>query len=562
MVEVPITRICKYWPACLLAAALVCGPASAKRDEGGTSLNKYVAARLADASNLPDVAAAAYAEAFKLQPNNALVAKKAYVKAIETGNFPLAIDAVKALQLRGKIDAEMPSLIFSEAFVKGDWRAAEIATVELESLGNFSFLSPLLNAWVVTAKGKLPLAELAQAKNDKTAKYYHDEQKILHQLVRGDDHTAMRTIGEVVEANEARMASFRLLVACHFLAKNDPTIALNILKFKRTGPEAILYREIGLGNGNRYARKIDARLGTAFLFQRISTDLALQKAYFLALVLTQNAVRLDVDNDYSQLILGQSYSNSGNTQAEIEAFSKIDQNSPYYLVALSSEISALITDDQFERANQRIAQAIQKNKTAPELRILEGQISQSGGNFSSAVNSFSKAIELARNVETPIAVLANYWLLLGGAQEQAGLWPEGLESLKKANDLRPNSANILNYLGYAQLERRENIADAIKAIKKAHELRSSSPAITDSLGWAYFINGEHTRAVDLLERARSGQPQDPTINEHLGDAYWKVGREYEARYAWKSAKLFAEKDDLKRLSDKIELGFRSDLVSP
>ncbi len=560
--EVPIIRICKYWSACLLVVAFVSAPVSAKRDESGASLNKYVAARLADASNLPDVAAAAYAEALRLQPNNALVAKKTYVKAMETGNFSLAIEAIRALQLRGKLDAEMPSLIFSEAFTKDDWRAAEIATVELESLGNFSFLSPLLNAWVATAKGIVPSRELAEAKKDKTAKYYHDEQKIVHQLAHGDDLAAMRTIGEVVEANEARMASFRLLAARHFLAKNDSNIALNILKFKRTGPEAILHREIGLGNGKRYAHKIDAKVGAAFLFQRISTDLALQKAYFLALVLAQNAVRLDVDNDYSQLILGQSYNNSGNAQAEIEAFSKIDQNSPYYLVALSSEISALIADDQFERASQRIGQAIQKNKTAPELRILEGQISQSTGDFSSAVNSFSKAIELARNAEIPTPVLANYWLLKGGAQEQAGFWPEGLESLKKANDLRPDSANILNYLGYAQLERRENITDAIKAIKRAHELRSSSPAITDSLGWAYFINGEHMRAVDLLERARSGQPQDPTINEHLGDAYWKVGREYEARYAWKSAKLFAENDDLKRLSDKIELGFRSDLVAP
>ena len=120
----------------------------------------------------------------------------------------------------------------------------------------------------------------------------------------------------------------------------------------------------------------------------------------------------------------------------------------------------------------------------------------------------------------------------------------------------------MNYLGYAQLERRENQQAAIAAIKQAHELRSDSPAITDSLGWAYFITGEHDRAVTYLENALEGEPQDPTINEHLGDAYWTVGRLYEARYAWKSAKLFAEGEDLQRLTSKIDLGLRPGLLSP
>ena len=158
--------------------------------------------------------------------------------------------------------------------------------------------------------------------------------------------------------------------------------------------------------------------------------------------------------------------------------------------------------------------------------------------------------------------MANYWLALGGAQEQAGIWPGGLQSLQKANELLPDSPTILNYLGYAQLERRENQQAAVAAIKRAHELRSDSPAITDSLGWAYFITGEHDRAVTYLESALEGQPQDPTINEHLGDAYWTVGRLYEARYAWKSAKLFAEGDDVQRLASKIDLGLRPELVSP
>ena len=30
-------------------------------------------------------------------------------------------------------------------------------------------------------------------------------------------------------------------------------------------------------------------------------------------------------------------------------------------------------------------------------------------------------------------------------------------------------------------------------------------------------------------------PTDPLISDHLGDAYWKVGRLVEARYKWQQA---------------------------
>jgi len=60
----------------------------------------------------------------------------------------------------------------------------------------------------------------------------------------------------------------------------------------------------------------------------------------------------------------------------------------------------------------------------------------------------------------------------------------------------------------------------------------------------------------------AGQPQDPTINEHLGDAYWTVGRKYEARYAWKTAILFADDEDTNRLATKIDLGLTPELISP
>ncbi len=58
-----------------------------------------------------------------------------------------------------------------------------------------------------------------------------------------------------------------------------------------------------------------------------------------------------------------------------------------------------------------------------------------------------------------------------------------------------------------------------------------------------------------LERAVELRPEDPTINDHLGDAYWKVGRTLEALFQWAHARdLKPEPDDLKKIMEKIRTG--------
>ena len=42
-------------------------------------------------------------------------------------------------------------------------------------------------------------------------------------------------------------------------------------------------------------------------------------------------------------------------------------------------------------------------------------------------------------------------------------------------------------------------------------------------------------AVKHLERAVELRPEDPVINDHLGDAYWRTGRQLEARFQWRHA---------------------------
>ena len=70
----------------------------------------------------------------------------------------------------------------------------------------------------------------------------------------------------------------------------------------------------------------------------------------------------------------------------------------------------------------------------------------------------------------------------------------------------------------------------------------------------YRIN-DFQNAVRALERAVELKGEDPTINEHLGDAYWQVGRVSEAQFQWqRSMALDPEPEQMPGLKEKIRTG--------
>jgi Flp pilus assembly protein TadD len=67
--------------------------------------------------------------------------------------------------------------------------------------------------------------------------------------------------------------------------------------------------------------------------------------------------------------------------------------------------------------------------------------------------------------------------------------------------------------------------------------------------------GNFEKSVKTLEQAVALAPTEAEINDHLGDAYWRVGRKSEARFQWKRAASFSK--DEKTTNDilaKVESG--------
>ncbi|MBV9506194.1 MAG: tetratricopeptide repeat protein [Acidobacteriia bacterium] len=99
----------------------------------------------------------------------------------------------------------------------------------------------------------------------------------------------------------------------------------------------------------------------------------------------------------------------------------------------------------------------------------------------------------------------------------------------------PNNAEALNYLGYMLANRGVKLEEAAQMIRKALELEPDNGAFLDSLGWVYYQQGKYSEAEGPLLRAIEKIGSDPTVHDHLGDLYVKLGKTKEAITQWQAS---------------------------
>jgi tetratricopeptide (TPR) repeat protein len=99
----------------------------------------------------------------------------------------------------------------------------------------------------------------------------------------------------------------------------------------------------------------------------------------------------------------------------------------------------------------------------------------------------------------------------------------------------PQSAATLNYLGYMNADRGVKLEESLNYIKQALTFEPNNGAYLDSLGWAYFKLGKYDQAEQNLTKAEAHMGTDPTVQEHLGDLYQKMGRLKLAAAHWDRA---------------------------
>ncbi|PZU57671.1 MAG: hypothetical protein DI547_12615 [Sphingobium sp.] len=534
------------------------GPALARADVDGPGLNSYARARLADQEGALDIAVASYRQALSLDPSSPVVALRSYRQAIEGGDKALALASARILDAADLLPRDGTLLLLADALERKDWVGARAFSARMRKEENFGFLAPIVDSWISMASGPYTPPKIdSGSRFAPLTQRYVDEHLAFQALAQGRKDIALPAIERALTLTTTPLVGLRLAFAQRLVQIGERDRALACLK-----PDVpVLVRMRGdIARGARLpsAAPLTPAQGVARLFARLGEDVSTTDSRAVSVVLARIATFADPASAELRLSLARALQVRNLSDAALAETAKVPKGSWFALAAADVRVDALMALDRNEEA-MTLARALVADPEAGAAEWMRlGNILAEEKQYDAAADAYRSAHRFYADGTVPWTL----YLLEGSALERGNRWEDGRKALEQAAALAPDEPVVLNYLGYAQVQRRQNVPAALALLEKASAMKPNDPSITDSLGWALYISGDARGAVPVLEKAAAGAPDDMTINEHLGDALWSVGRRYEARYAWSAANTAAEGADADRITSKVREGLRPEYAAP
>ncbi|WP_313808960.1 tetratricopeptide repeat protein [Sphingobium sp.] len=525
----------------------------------GSALHAYMRGRLADGDGVPGLALSSYRAALDEDPASPQVARRSYFQAIISGDMTLALRSAALLESDGLLPRDGTLLQIADALNRKDWPGARLLVDRMVVEGNFAFLAPIMRSWISVGEGRYapPVIDSAD-RFASLAKRYLDEHLAFQALRKGDMESAKAAINRALALRTGEMAELRLLFAGQLAARGARADALALLpedeaNFAQARADIARGKPLSARNRSQTAGQ-----GFARLLTRLAADISSDGSTgSLGIRLARIASFADPDGPAAHIVAADLLSRAGYAAYGIEQARSVPATGWHGALAQAELVEALAAAGRQAEAIS-LARALAAVPNAePERHVRLGQLLAEEKDYAAAASAFRAAQSAYPGNAVPWALL----LFEGSALEQGARWNEARAVLERAAKLAPDEPTVLNYLGYAQIERRQNMDVALELLKKASALKPQDASISDSLGWAQFVTGDIDAAVPILERAAAGAPADAAINEHLGDALWAAGRRYEARYAWRAAAVFAEGETAQRLAAKAKEGMKPEYAA-
>lgn len=505
-------------------------PAQQKLDtEGQSGYGQFLAGQKAQADGQNDEAASYFARAEALGAEAETLKQRVFQAALFSGDVSRAAGAAPAEGEASVMVVRLGLLTRAvEALAVNDAATAKAIMVDQTVGFPHRQASVLLTPWAAAAAG--------------------DEEKALTRpSLRGD--RLVEVFGLLTQAQlferfnrfEEAEANYKILAGFGDASAIFAPDYGAFLERRKRGPEAVAVYDAALqvrpndptltAARERAARKRKApamptiREGSARALLIPASAMLADKQYPLALAYLRLSARLDPNREELWVELGDVYTGLNDAENARSAYAQVKVGSREYAAARSRLAWSLQAAGDKDKALKMAADgAAGGNRDA---LLTYADILRANERYAESVAVITRVIDVDGDKAD-----WRLFFMRAVARDRSDDWTGAEADLQKALTLQPDEPELLNYLGYAWIDRGQNLGAAMDMVQKAVAANPRSGAMIDSLGWAYFRMGDYRNAVEYLERAVTLEPSDTDINDHLGDAYWMVGRQIEARFQW------------------------------
>lgn len=522
----------------------------------------YLAARSADLAGDHALAAVWYGRALAGDPDNPALLEDAVRVTLGLGDLDTAVGFADRLVITG-VPSQLADMVHAaDATRRGDWRAIFADLEGGRSVG--PLIDGLTQGWALVGEGQMTRAvttfdEVADTRGLRPFGLYH---KALALAAVGDfgGAEAIMALPPQDGFQMTRRAAIARAQVLGQLGRPDDAVALIDSVFGGEPDAALRAVRDNLAAGEVVPFDFIASPveGIAEVYLSVAGSLLGEAPDELVLMYLQIALTLHPADTEIILMTAALLDQMDRHAPAIATYALVPSDDPGFPPAEMGRAEALRRSGEVETAIEVLSSLARSHGNIAGVHVRLGDVLRTSERFDAARDAYSSALDLLP-AEDP-----SRWFVLftrAIAQHQLDAWDEAEVDLRAALALRPDQPQVLNYLGYSLVEEGVKLDEALDMIERAVAGDPQNGAIVDSLGWVYYRLARYDEAVVQLERAAELLPIDPIINDHLGDAYWAVGRQREAQFQWSRALSFEpEEDESLRIRRKIEVGLDQVLV--
>ena len=518
------------------------------------SVSAYLVARQADRQNDFETAAEYYLEALFFDPDNTLLAQGAIDALMAFGDFEKAAEVAETLPRPERANSTSNIALIGDAAIESDYQRI-VTLLEQDGVLINTLMDNLILGWAQVGLGNLDAGYAAfdRVIGDDRYKAIGLNHLGLAKAFVGDTQGALDAFAAIAVGNFQTART--VLAEAQILASIDRRAEASRKLREAFGisPQvAGLLRRIESGAQIDFDLVTSASDGMAEMFYTFADALNGEMPSLLNLYYAQMAAGIRVDDSEAILLVADMLEQLDRSELAREAYLDISTDDPAYYTAAKGVAETLQTEGRTEEAVAHLEGVIADVGPGPFVLVTLGDLNRQLHRYDEAAAAYSQ--RLSSDIRDGYQDWYVYYVR-GISYERLGQWDKADADFRRALELQPSHPQIMNYLGYSLVERRENLDEALALIEEAVSLRPDSGYIVDSLGWVYYRLGRFEDAVAPMEEAAELLATDPIVNDHLGDVYWKVGREYEARFQWQRALSFdPEPEEVIRIKRKLEVG--------